>query len=294
MLVSILSRVAVVVAFLLVISVPTIIGIDRLKAALIDWRARVRAAIPIALVLIPVLLINSVSRQELVSFSEEYGVRAGGWFYYVEGEFILVFQEFANTPITQYFSFIYIYAYVFLLVFPVIAYFTLRETKTLRMLLAAYTLNYTIGAILYVAFHAFGPRQYLGVEVEHMLYDFQPAYQTLTSEVNDYTNVFPSLHTSLSATVMIYALRTRAEFPLWAPIASIIAVSVWISTMYLGIHWAIDVVAGLALAVSCVAMADWLIDSGTSARLVEPITARVEPLYDRIDGADPSSRDRNS
>ncbi len=283
MLVDILSRMAVIVAVMLLIAVPTIIGVDRFTAAFGEWRAKVRAAFPIALVLVPVLLVNSVTRQRLVTISQEYGLRMGGFFYSVEGGFILLFQSVASTPLTQYFSFIYIYAYAFLLIFPVIAYFTLRDTETLRRLLTAYTLNYTLGAILYVLVHAFGPRQYFGVmEIETMLYDFQPAYQYLTREVNDYTNVFPSLHTSLSATVLLFAIRTRAQFPLWFPVAAIIAVSVWISTMYLGIHWAIDVVAGIALAIACVALADRLVDRWDIARLVDPLADRFGAMYDGL------------
>ena len=275
MLLEVLTRLAIVVAIMLAISIPVIVGIGQFWDALRGWRPRVRAVAPIAAVLIPVLLLNRFARQGLVNISREYGIRMGGIFWRIEGEFILLFQEIATTPVTQYFSFIYIYAYAFLLIFPVIAYFTLTETRTLRLLLAAYTLNYAIGITLYVLFHAWGPRQYLGFEIEWMLYDFQPSYQHLTREVNHNTNVFPSLHTSLAATVAIFAYRTRREFPLWTPIAIVIAVSVWISTMYLGIHWAIDVIAGLVLAAICVTLADRYVGRW-------PVYDRIEPVYERF------------
>jgi len=70
-----------------------------------------------------------------------------------------------------------------------------------------------------------------------MLCDTNPEYQYLTREVNTSTNVFPSLHTSLSATVAAFAWQTRSEFPKWLPVAVVLAASVAISTMYLGIHW---------------------------------------------------------
>lgn len=282
MLAEILTRVAMVVGILILIATWIVVGFDRLRTALRNWRPRVRAALPVALVLVPILLINKVARQDLVSVSQEYGLRVGGLFYDIEGEFILVFRSIAITPITQYFSFIYIYAYAFLLVFPVIMYFTLRDTTTLRRLLAAYALNYTIGVVLYVIFHAFGPRQYLGSDIEWMLYQFEPSYQNLTREVNHYTNVFPSLHTSLSATVMLFALRTREQFPAWAPVASILAVSVWISTMYLGIHWGIDVLAGLGLAVTCVWLADRLVGRFDVDERLEPFYRWVGSLHGRL------------
>jgi membrane-associated phospholipid phosphatase len=66
--------------------------------------------------------------------------------------------------------------------------------------------------------------------------------------VNRNVNVFPSLHTSLSVTVAAMAYRTRDHYPLWAPVAAVLAASVVFSTMYLAIHWATDVVGGVVLA----------------------------------------------
>jgi membrane-associated phospholipid phosphatase len=66
--------------------------------------------------------------------------------------------------------------------------------------------------------------------------------------VNTNTNVFPSLHTSLSITVALIAWQTRRQYPLWTAVSVPIAASVVISTMYLGIHWAIDVLAGALMA----------------------------------------------
>ncbi|ELZ12588.1 phosphoesterase PA-phosphatase-related protein [Halovivax asiaticus JCM 14624] len=275
MLVSILSRVTVIVALLLAIAIWQVIGFGTLFQALRNWRPRVRAALPVTLALVPVLIVNKLARQDLVTISQEYGFRVGDLFYVIEGRFILVFETIASTQLTQYFSFIYIYGYVFLLIFPVVMYFTLQDSTKLRRLLGAYALNYTIGVTLYVLFHAFGPRQYFGSDVETMLYTFEPSYQLLTREINHYTNVFPSLHTSLSATVMIFAIRSRSQFPAWTPAASVLAVSVWLSTMYLGIHWAIDVLGGLLLAGTCV----WL-----SCRLIGryDVDSHLQPAYDRL------------
>ncbi|WP_290812184.1 phosphatase PAP2 family protein [Halovivax sp.] len=290
MLVDVLARLTVVVAVMLAVAIPTIVGVGRLWAALGDWRRRVGAALPIATVLVPVLLVNRLARQDLIGVSRTYGIRATGLIYDVEGDFVLLFQTVSSTPLTRYFSFIYIYAYAFMLIFPVVAYFALRDTTTLRRLLAAYTLNYAIGATVYVLVLAYGPRNLLGEEIGTMLYTFRPDYQHLTGEVNHNTNVFPSLHTSLSATVAIFAYRTRREFPLWTPVAVGLAVSVWISTMYLGIHWAVDVLAGLVLAAGSVALADRLVGRWDVPSRLEPATRRlgrtyerIAPLYDRLE-----------
>ena len=50
-------------------------------------------------------------------------------------------------------------------------------------------------------------------------------------------------------------MLTREQYPRWAPVAVWLSLSVVVATMYLGIHWLTDVVAGFALAFGCVALA---------------------------------------
>jgi membrane-associated phospholipid phosphatase len=142
-----------------------------------------------------------------------------------------------------------VYGYSFLLVFPLLAGLWLSETTHLRRTVLAYTVNDAVGLLCYLVFVAYGPRNYMPDLVQPLLYDAIPRFQLLTSEVNANTNVFPSLHTSLSVTVILFAWRTRDPYPRWLAIAAVIGVSVVISTMYLGIHWGTDVVAGTVLAV---------------------------------------------
>ena len=286
MLLDILTRVTAVVFVMVVLATPLVFWVERIRRSepewnrlhpvglRLEWRSRVSETLPVAVVLIAVLWINRVVRQDLPAISEQYGIRMTWAFYELEGEgaTILAFERVATTGLTQFFSFIYIYAYVFLLVFPVILYVTLADTRPLRRLLTAYTVNYAIGVCIYVLVHAYGPRNILAGELEHVLYEFRPRYQHLTGDVNHNTNVFPSLHTSLAATVAIFAYRTRETFLLWTPIAVFLAVCVAISTMYLAIHWAIDVVAGLVLAAVAVWLADQLVSGPRPVGLVRRLT----------------------
>ncbi|RQG90200.1 inositol phosphorylceramide synthase [Natrarchaeobius halalkaliphilus] len=259
MLVRVLVQLVVVVTLLTLVSIAVFVGRYRLRDTRLEWRTRVRAAVPVTALLAIVLLFNSVARQVVPELSWMIGWNVTWAIYDLEGQFILWLQEQATPAVTAYFSFIYIYAYVFMLVFPVIAYFALSNTRPLRELLTAYTLNYTVGLILYVFVIAYGPRNMMPELVDALLYDTYPRYQHLTRQVNRNTNVFPSLHTSLAATVTFLAYRTRDVYPRWFLVATILGVSVAISTMYLGIHWVIDVLAGIVLAYVSVALAAHLV-----------------------------------
>ncbi|MWV39302.1 phosphatase PAP2 family protein [Natrialba sp. INN-245] len=280
MLMRVLTQLVAVVALLTLVSLAVFVGRYRLRDTRTEWRSRVRAAAPIAVVLAVVLLGNSVARHLVPELSWMIGWNLTWPIYDLEGQFIIWLQSQATPTLTAYFSFVYIYGYVFLLVFPVLAYFALSNTRPLRELLTAYTLNYTLGLVLYVFVIAYGPRNLMPELVDALLYDTYPQYQHLTRQVNRNTNVFPSLHTSLAATVAFLAYRTRTVYPKWFVVATVLAVSVAVSTMYLGIHWLIDVLAGIALAHASVALAGQFVGRWS---LSERLNGRVPAVSDTGD-----------
>ena len=260
MFVEVVTRVAAALAVALPVSLVAFVGRDRLARTRSEWRSRLRTAGPLVVVLVAALLVNRWVRQSAPAFSREYGFHATAMFYRLEGDFILVFQSIASESVTSYFSFVYVYGYAFLLIFPVVAYFTLSDTVLFRRLLSAYTFNYAVGVLLYVFVVAYGPRNLMVEGLDTVLYDARPEYQYLTQEVNRNTNVFPSLHTSLSATVAAFAAISRDDLRAWFPVAVLLATSVVVSTMYLGIHWGIDVLAGLVLAYVSVVFSRLVVD----------------------------------
>jgi membrane-associated phospholipid phosphatase len=276
MLVQVLLQLALVVTLLTLAGIAVVVGRYRLRDTRREWVSRLRAATPITVVLAVVLLGNGVARQVVPDLSWMIGWNLTWAIYDIEGQFILWLQSFETPALTAFFSFVYIYGYVFLLIFPVVAYFALSNTRPLRELLTAYTLNYVLGLVLYTFVIAYGPRNMMPELVDALMYDTYPRYQHLTRQVNRNTNVFPSLHTSLAATVGILAYQTREVYPRWAVVAVPLAISVAISTMYLGIHWAIDVVAGIVLAYVCVKLAGVLVGRWS--------------LSDRFDVGNPLSR----
>jgi len=250
-------------AALLVASV-AIIGPRRLYALWDDLRDRLwEIQRPLAALVI-VLIASAVGRGSLQTVSELFGLQLTWAIYALEGKLRRVGAGDVRLPeLTVYFSAVYVYGYVFLLAFPFLAYLALPRTTTLKRLVVAYALNYAIGLVLYTVVLAYGPRNVMP-DMVTPLFTHNPGIMALTGEINEATNVFPSLHTSLSVTVGTFAVLTRREYPLWTPIAAWLAVSVVIATMYLGIHWLTDVIGGTALALGAVYLSYRLVDEDGS------------------------------
>lgn len=261
-LLAVVSRVLLWVTAMCVVAGVAVVGPRRLYAAADNLLPYLREARTEVATLLVVLLVSALGRDTLQTVSEVAGLRLTGAIYAIEGGFVAWLQStFAGPRLTLFFSSVYVFGYTFLLVFPFIAYAALPESTTLKRVVVAYALNYAIGLVVYTAVLAYGPRNVMPDAVTSLLYTFEPNYQTLVAEVNENTNVFPSLHTSLSVTVALFAVRTREEYPGWTAIACPLAAGVVVATMYLGIHWLTDVIGGILLAIGCVAL---------SFRFVEP------------------------
>jgi membrane-associated phospholipid phosphatase len=113
-----------------------------------------------------------------------------------------------------------------------------------------------LGYVLYVVFPAAPPRLVLLRQFTKDLYGYRRFFAQLQAEAFsllpvDSRAAFPSLHSAISVVALIFAWRyARAWFYLLLPFA----VGLWVSTIYLRHHYAIDLLVGWALA--CVAV--WL------------------------------------
>jgi membrane-associated phospholipid phosphatase len=251
---TVLAQVAAGVVALHLLGLAAVVGRDGLAGAPGRVRANLRAVAPTLGLLVVVLAVNGAVRDVGVEISWLIGVNITGAIHALEGGFVAWVQSFAAPPLTTYFSAVYVFGYAFLLTFPVVAYLACRSDRPVRTLLVAYAVNYALGLVCYVLFVSYGPRNVTPEAVDSLLYAHWPQAQLLTGRVNRNTNVFPSLHTSLSVTVALVAYRFRDIYPRWYPVAAALAASIAVSTMYLGIHWATDVVAGAALAAVAVAV----------------------------------------
>ncbi|WP_323190298.1 phosphatase PAP2 family protein [Halostella sp. PRR32] len=256
---DVVLRLTVMVALLLSVASVALVGPRRIYRALRDYRWRLADIGPYLTILVLILAIRKLTMDYTSGLSWLLDLNITASIYSLEGTLVADVQSIRSPMLTDYFVFIYLYGYVFLLVFPFIAYFVRSDMTSMKELIVAYAFNYGVGLICYVLFIAFGPRNLIPDIVDSLLYVTYPQSQLLTGEVNHNTNVFPSLHASLATTVFLLAWRTRDQYRAWVPISFVLAISVSIATMYLGIHWGTDVVAGTILAVISIYVAEYVV-----------------------------------
>jgi len=227
-------------------------------------RSRGRSVAPYLGGLALVLLINKGLQAPIDRISQTYGIEATPILYAIEGDIVVWFQELIPGVLLAYFVAVYTVGYAVLLVAPAVVYFFGQSVQPIRRLLVAYTVNYALAVPLYAAVVAYGPRNADrgggSTSADATLLEFLPDISAITVHINSNTNVFPSLHASLSVTVLLLAWTTRAEFDRWFGLATVLGGSIVVSTTALGIHWATDVVAGIALAVVAVTVATRVVD----------------------------------
>lgn len=264
---ELLLRLVIVVVSMICLTGILVLDRSHLAHTRREFRERARIALPFLGLLGVVLLFNAQFRVVVREISWVIGINITPQIHRLEGRTIIHIQSLFGEQFSLFFTYVYVYGYVFLLVFPLLAYFLLPRLDTFKSLTLAYSLNYAIGLVLYAIFLAYGPRNMISPDVSQF---FHPQFQLLTTEINENTNVFPSLHTSLSATVMFFAWQTREKFPWWLLIASFFGLSIIISTMYLGIHWVVDVIGGLVLAW----VSYWLANRAIEEKWLDDIDAR--------------------
>ncbi|WP_193556299.1 phosphatase PAP2 family protein [Paenibacillus ginsengarvi] len=107
--------------------------------------------------------------------------------------------------------------------------------------------------------------------------DLTPEQQFATA-----LNCFPSMHTSIAFAGFLLVIREKSLWYRWW--VGSYCILIIISTMYLNIHWIIDVLAGMAFAYGCVKLADWIVGTSGYAAFARSFEALGGHLQRRITG----------
>lgn len=174
-----------------------------------------------------------------------------------------VFRVLNHPWLTQKMVWVYNYGFAFAIWGAVIRSFLTRDwRKMLRYTLATHVLQTPLIIPFYNAVELHEVWWVLGLPDPLGRPSFMDAYHVKLNA----QNAFPSMHTSIAFAVMLLALRERGPVFKWGMTAYTAALI--FSTLYLQIHWTIDVFAGLAFGYGVVKLADWVMSKVMGNRRV--------------------------
>lgn len=152
--------------------------------------------------------------------------------------------------LTDYFSFIYM-AYPFLIIFCPIYLWFKSERGLFRRYVVTMVLASCIAFVFFMVLPAKSPQYVLEFESPvsggFLTRHFQDTMSAIRSSGNDCC-LFPSLHVALSSIPWLYIRRAQPKLDI---VFGFLAVSEWVSTVYLRRHFGVDVLGGLALCIFC-------------------------------------------
>lgn len=214
--------------------------------------ARMRTALPAVVVLSLTTLAAGIQGGLERAVQAWHGLDLTPLVWALEGNLVERFQDAARTPALDY-LFVTVYtAGSFLFYFiPFFVLVALGRGKNAMRIAATMAIIWGVGIVFYffvpvseVWMTASEPYGY--THVQNVLFEHVPSARTSDAYARATNNNFPSLHVALTCGIAS-ALWFGRERWLAVP-GTFIAVGVTIATMYLGIHWVADVIAGLALA----------------------------------------------
>ena len=181
-------------------------------------------------------------------------------------------QLLAGPQLDVFWTWVYIFLYPGLLILPLLVFHHQGRRGAARGYIGAFSLNYLFA----IPFYLFAPVVETGVsgltDVQPVLDSVWPRMLALLRSSSAPDNCFPSLHASCALTVAFYAYRhgPRRLFWIAAPGAALTLMSTWA----LGIHWLVDGLAGLVLALAAVAFGPRLVERALIA-LPDPEAERA-------------------
>ncbi|OYD09903.1 phosphatase PAP2 family protein [Paludifilum halophilum] len=203
------------------------------------------------------LSILGVNKLELLA--EPYLTEFRDWTPYIrmfeENVTPLVQQFFHNTAFTYVSTFFYVVFFSVLLVASPLIYYRDSDLRSLYTVLYAIGLNYLL-AIPFFLFAPVDEAWFLHPDIRFLIPDVYPTFEEQYRHFSGLDNSFPSLHTSLSVTLALIACKSGNRR--FARINILSAGVILFAIIYLGIHWYLDLVAGLILGIVSLSLANKL------------------------------------
>ncbi|GIP31395.1 phosphatase PAP2 family protein [Paenibacillus sp. J2TS4] len=168
--------------------------------------------------------------------------------YQLEGDLVASIQHFFEHPaLTSLSTFFYVVVFQAVMIVSIALYIYQKQYKLFYAVCYALIINYVVAIPFYLFFPVFEAWSF-HPDVRLLILDSFPTFEQTYRSLSGLDNCFPSLHTSLSVTMAVIALKSGNRF--WGWFASLTAAFIIFSIFYMGIHWVTDAVAGSVLGVS--------------------------------------------
>jgi len=180
------------------------------------------------------------------------------WIYAIEGDLVLWVQEtFHNQLLTEILTHFYVVGFI-LICYVSIFYFAYFDDRWMadRSALAMFYI-YALAVPFYLFFNVRVTGDYIP-GMETLAYDLTPEINDWFSRIDPFTNGMPSLHIGIPFTIWLCLVRFD-EDNRWRNYRHLLLGYVILTAftiIYLGIHWLLDIVGGMALAAIAVSWAD--------------------------------------
>jgi len=190
-----------------------------------------------------VLLLNKI---ELKIENKWIFIKDKAYLFYTHEKDLLetIQRSLENDLLTFVLTYFYIIVFTSMMIASLIIYHQRKETKTFYAFFYAIGLNYLI-AIPFYLFFPVSEVWHVHPQVEFLIPNVYQGFENEYRNLSGLNNCFPSLHNSISMTLAILAFHSGIKKMkiLIGTCTSIIM----FSTIYLGIHWFADMLAGVAL-----------------------------------------------
>jgi|GEM_PF-1160425 len=226
------------------------VGLRNIKASIIILSIKKNWPLILAIVLLPSLLLIE-SRFTPLLESEAMAARNVSWMLSHGGEVIRYIQNRLEVGlITDIFIFIYVWLFTFIIYFTPIYLLAKNDTVLFKKYSIAMILNYLVLLPFYLFIPVSVASEAPSTMLKPLLY-MSTNWGKFVTSMDPLDNGFPSGHISLLLTTLLilsssYFHRRYTHFMMWGLIAITVAV------LYLGIHWIVDILGGIALSVSIV------------------------------------------
>ena len=192
----------------------------------------------------------------------------------MNGALVEAVQTLRTPALDMFFIIIYIYLYIYMLLFTPLLYAVRDDRKHIKQYLIAMLVAYGIMIVFYLFFPVKTTGQSGLINAYPVLYS-DPNLLKFVLAFDPLDNCFPSGHVAgpVITAMLLFPTRLHEDYKRFAYFSLGASALVIMAVIYLGIHWEIDVVAGIGVA----AFSVWFVRNKRIRNYLKSLAAKVRP-----------------